>query len=110
MTPIDSTPTAPPAQPVIPLGFASKLGVYSAAVLAIAALVTAVLNGDHSAETLTALAGAVITLATTLAGRFAQAYAIYRDSPSLGSLVQGVEVMNRPLEPGPDPTVPPGLR
>lgn len=102
--PITDTPSAPPAQPVIPLGFASKLGVYSTAALSIVALVTAVLDGDHTPETLVALAAAVITLATTLWGRFMQAYAIYRDKPGLESLVQIAGLINSPLPP---PVTPP---
>jgi hypothetical protein len=93
----------------IPIGFASKLGVYSASVLAIAALVTAVLNGDHSEATLTTLAGAVITLVTTLAGRFAQAYAILRSDQSIQGAVDALDVVNAPLDEGDDPRTPLGL-
>lgn len=86
-------------QTVIPVGWASKLGAYSGAVLAIVALATGVLDGDHSAETLTSLAGAVILLGTTIAGRMAQAYAIYRDNPGLPALIEAGQAINAPYPP-----------
>ena len=100
-------PTAPP-NTIVPVGWTSLLGVYSTAALAIVALVAAILNGDHSQETLLALAGAVITLVSTLAGRFAQAVAIYRAKPGLGSIVEAAEIVNAPYPPPkPVPPVPP---
>jgi hypothetical protein len=85
----------------IPKGLATQLGVYGTAVLAIAALVSAVLNGDHTPETLTALATATIVLATTIYGRMKQAAAVYRDAPSpLQGIQQAAEVINAPLGPG----------
>lgn len=108
---------APPPEariPSIPVGLATKLGVYSSSVLAIVALVTLVLDGDYTSETLTALAGAVITLATTLAGRFAQAYALLRSDQSLSGIISAVEGINEPLPPSlgappptPAPPIPP---
>lgn len=53
-------------------GYATKLGELTAAVLALVAAVTAVLDGDHSTETIAALAGAVLTVITILAGRYLQ--------------------------------------
>lgn len=87
---------------VIPIGLASKLGVYGTSVLAIVALVTAVLDGDHTPETLTALATATIVLATTIYGRMKQAAAMYRDAPSpLQGIQEGIGVLNAPLDPPP---------
>lgn len=87
---------------VIPIGFATKLGVYGTSVLAIVALVTAVLNGDHTPETLTALATATIVLATTIYGRMKQAAAVFRDAPSpLQGAADAVSVINAPLDPPP---------
>jgi hypothetical protein len=94
--------------PRIPVGLATKLGVYSASVLGIVALITAVLNGDYTEETLMALAGAVITLVTTLIGRFAQAYAILRDSPSpLQGAADALDAINAPVD---NPSTPAGLQ
>lgn len=62
----------------IPVGLGTKLGALGTLALAAVALVAAVLDGDHSQETLVALAGAVIALCTTIAGRYVQAAAIYR--------------------------------
>lgn len=60
----------------VPVGATTKIGAAGAAVLALAAGVAAVLSGDLSPETITALGGAVVTLVTVLAGRYAQATAI----------------------------------
>lgn len=76
-----ATPEAPPATPVIPVGLGTKLGALGTSVLGLAALVSAFLGGDHSAETVGALVSASIVLIATIAGRFAQAYAIYRNKP-----------------------------
>jgi hypothetical protein len=91
----------------IPVGLGTKLGALGTLALGVAALVAAVLDGDHSQETLVALAGAVITLCTTIAGRFAQAAAIYRAGGAAGV----VKWLGEDDPPGGDvPTVPPGLR
>lgn len=83
----------------IPVGLATKLGVYGTSVLAIVGLVTAVLDGDHTPETLTALATATIVLATTIYGRMKQAAAMLRDAPSpLQGMQDAINVVNAPLE------------
>jgi len=93
----------------IPIGFATKLGVYGTSVLAIVALVTAVLNGDHTPETLTALGTATVVLATTIYGRMKQAAAVYRDAPSpLQGAQDAIGVLNTPLDPAPLDPPPPG--
>lgn len=66
----------------IPTGLATRLGVIGTAGLAVAALIAAILTGNHSADTQTALIGAVATLVTTMIGRYAQATALARDIPS----------------------------
>lgn len=83
----------------IPIGFATKLGVYGTSVLAIVGMVTAVLDGDHTPETLVALVTATIVLATTIYGRMKQAAALLRDAPSpLQGIQDAINVVNAPLE------------
>lgn len=85
---------------VVPTGLATKLGVYGTSVLAIVALVTAVLDGDHTPETITTLVTATIVLATTIYGRMKQAAAAYRDAPSsLQGVVEALDKLNAPLDP-----------
>lgn len=89
----------------VPVGLATKLGVYGTSVLAIVALVTAVLDGDHTPETLTALGTAAVVLATTVYGRMVQAAALLRDAPSpLQGLQAATNVINAPLDPPPEGT------
>lgn len=78
----------PAATDTIPEGLATRLGKYATALLAVVAAVTAVLEGDHSQETLLAGAGAVAVLLTLMGGRFAQAAALYR-GPAAGVAVTG---------------------
>lgn len=88
----------------VPVGLSTMLGVFGTSVLSIIALITAVLDGDHTPETLTALATAVIVLATTIYGRMQQAAAIYRDAPSpLQGIQDAIGVVNAPLETDPPP-------
>jgi hypothetical protein len=75
----DTPPVAPGVisdQPSVGLG--TQAGLVATAILGIAAIVTAILNGDHSTETVASLAGAVVTLCTTIGGRMAQAAAALR--------------------------------
>jgi len=84
----------------IPTGLSTQLGVYGTSAMAIVALVTAVLDGDHTPETLVALATATILLATTIYGRMRQAAAVYRDASSpLQGIRDAVDVVNAPLPP-----------
>jgi hypothetical protein len=69
------TPESPPAQPIIPIGFGTKLGLATSAIAGIVALVAAVLDGDHSTETLVALVLAVVAAVRTVDGRMNQATA-----------------------------------
>lgn len=68
-------------------GLATHVGQVVGAAFALIALVTAVLDGDHSQETITALILSAITFVTLMAGRFAQAYALLRDTPSPTRLI-----------------------
>lgn len=82
MDPITDTPTSPPAPPVIPIGLGTATGLGVAAAAFVGGIVSVFVNGDHTPETIMAFATATVTLVTVLAGRFAQAYALYRDAPS----------------------------
>lgn len=64
-----------PDLPDIPVGFATKLGVIVSALFGVATIVTAIMNGDHTEETIAALAAAVLTLYKVLDGRYNQATA-----------------------------------
>jgi ABC-type transport system involved in cytochrome bd biosynthesis fused ATPase/permease subunit len=82
----------------IPSGLATQLGVFGTSAMAIVALVSAVLDGDHTPETLVALATATIILATTIYGRMKQAAAVYHNATSpLQGLQDAVAVVNAPL-------------
>ena len=61
----------------IPVGLATKLGQIAIAVFAIIGIVTAILHGDHSSETLMSFGGAIATLVTLMGGRYLQAAAKY---------------------------------
>jgi hypothetical protein len=77
--------------PEIPKGLATQIGQIVGAAFALIALVTAVLDGDHSQETVTALILSAVTFITLMAGRFAQAYAMLRERPSPVAVVPLVE-------------------
>lgn len=74
-------PDSPPASPVIPEGLATKLGKYGALLAIVIGVLAEVFDVEVNAETFAAFGGSVLLLATTMAGRFAQAYALYRDAP-----------------------------
>jgi hypothetical protein len=65
----------------IPVGLATKLGTVAGAAAALAALVSAVLEGDHTPETLGALAAATIAVYKVMAGRYDQAIRQQRQAP-----------------------------
>jgi hypothetical protein len=73
--PLTDTPTAPPAAPVIPVGLGTFVGLGAGTGQWVAAILAAVLNGDHSITTITLIVTGAATVITTLAGRFAQAHA-----------------------------------
>ena len=70
-----------PAAPAIPVGLATYIGLGTGAGQWVAAVVAAV-NGDHTATTIALVVTGAITVATTLAGRFAQAYAYIKHPPT----------------------------
>lgn len=59
----------------IEVGYATKLGTLAGAAAAVAALVAAVVDGDHTPETLGALAAAAIAFYKVMDGRYRQAAA-----------------------------------
>jgi hypothetical protein len=67
--------TSPPSHPNIPIGLGTVTGLGATATMWFVALVTAVLDGDHTGETRTTLIVGGATLLVTLLGRFAQAVA-----------------------------------
>ena len=92
----------------IPVGLSTSLGVLGTMVLGVVGLVTAVLNGDHTSETITALVTATLVLATTIYGRMHQAAAVYRDAPSpMQGIQSALEVVAAPIEPQPPDDLPP---
>lgn len=60
------------------VGLATKVGTLVAAIFGLVALVTAVLDGDHSQETITALVLTAVTVWTLMGGRYLQAAAANR--------------------------------
>lgn len=72
----ETAPVTLPDQPS--KGLATKSGYLATALLAVFAVVTAIVNGDHSSETIASLAGAVWTLSVTVGGRMYQAAAMLR--------------------------------
>lgn len=64
-------------RPEIPVGLATKAGATAGLVGLIAALVAAILDGDHTAETLGALGFAALNLYGLIRGRSDQAAALY---------------------------------
>lgn len=125
-------PDSPPKAPVIPEGLATKLGKYGAPLILVLGLLADFADVDLDTETLAAFIGSVVVLVTTIAGRMAQAAAIYRDAPSplqgvtnvanqvndwidgpdggVTVLAEGDNALSEPDFPEPgEPTVPPGL-
>jgi len=68
-------------EPVIPIGLGTKLGLSSAALFSLVALVAAVMNGDHTTETITALIIAGVSVVRTVDGRMAQGAALVTAAP-----------------------------
>jgi hypothetical protein len=71
-----------PTLPDVPIGFLTKLGVVVAAVAAIIGGVTAVLNGDHSEETITLIASSIATVVAVVLGRSIQNAAAIANKPA----------------------------
>lgn len=70
-------PDSPPANPVIPEGFATKLGKYGALLLAVVAAAQPFLDGEHNGDARFYAALATIIAVATIAGRMLQAAAQY---------------------------------
>lgn len=77
MTDATHTPTSPPAPPVVPVGLSTQVGLVVAAILGLIAGVTSFLEGDHTEETVTLIAGSVVVLYGVIKGRMDQAAAAF---------------------------------
>lgn len=106
--PLTDTPTSPPAQPVVPVGLGTQVGLAAAAAQFAACVLTVFLDGDHSQETILTLVTATVTLVTVLVGRFAQAYAMLRDARQAAAptVVVNAPVIPAPADPNPEPSDP----
>ena len=69
----------------IPVGLATKLGVYAGVGGILVALLLEATGTNLDPDTLKAAGGGWLALLVTMAGRFAQAYAKYRDAPGTES-------------------------
>lgn len=67
----------PSSTPEVPVGLATKLGTLGAGIAGVIAGVTAVLNGDHTETTITALLISGGLVYSVVAGRMKQAAAIF---------------------------------
>lgn len=67
-------------EPTIPVGLATRIGLIVASIFGLVSLVTAVLHGDHSQETITSMILAGVTVFILLGGRYAQAALAYLGS------------------------------
>jgi hypothetical protein len=83
-----AVPTPIP-RPVVPVGLATMIGLPTAGLAAAVGGVAALAGGDHSAATLVSIGSATVLVATWMAGRFAQACALLRDTPSPRQLALG---------------------
>jgi hypothetical protein len=78
-----TTTTEELSAPAIPVGLATKLGLFAAALAALVAAGTAVLHGDHTLETITALIIAGVNVYGVVGGRMGQAAAAAARVPLL---------------------------
>lgn len=67
-----------PAPGGIPVGLATKLGQAGIAAFVLLGIITSILDGDHTPETIWSIVGALATLLTLMGGRYAQAAAQLR--------------------------------
>lgn len=103
----DGIDVANPATSV-PVGLSTKIGGTVSAVMGLVAVLTAVLDGDHTTETIGALASAVVVLVTLMGGRYAQAAARFKNvlTPQERALIAqaaaaGLDRLDRPSPPAP---------
>jgi hypothetical protein len=80
--------TSPARHEPIPNGPATKGGAVGVAVLALVAAYSAFQDGDHSIETVVALASAASVLITIMAGKYHQAAALIRSHGGIGFVVE----------------------
>lgn len=69
-----------PTAPAVPVGLSTKVGLASSAVLGVVAALAAILDGDHSAETIAALVTAAFVLYGVIRSRGDQAAALYANN------------------------------
>jgi hypothetical protein len=89
-----------PNTSAIPVGLATKLGQIITAIFLAVALVSAVLDGDHSEATVTAMILSVVSAVSLMLGRYAQAVA-----DRIGSYFGLPSLEGEPVDPGPEPEV-----
>ncbi len=82
--------------PAIPDGHSSKLLKLGVALSVLIGAVTAIIEGDHSSETITAAAVAASLLITYAAGKFAQANAWIRSQQQITPVLVDAQVTNKP--------------
>lgn len=105
-TPVNP-PDSPPKPPVIPEGLATKLGKYGAVLAIVLGVLAEVFDVEINTESIAAFGGSIVLLVTTMVGRYAQAAALYRDSPRdfLGTLLDMADEFEDTIEPDdPAPT------
>jgi len=71
--------------PQVPVGLSTKVGLIATALAALAAAVAAVIDGDHTPETIAALVTAGLTLYGVIRSRGEQAAALYSRQEPLGA-------------------------
>lgn len=71
----------------IPVGLGTKLGIGTGVIGTFIAALTAVLHGDHTPVTITALVIAALAVIRTIDGRMQQATAALKDAPSAKQLL-----------------------
>lgn len=72
--------------PAIPVGLATKIGQMVGAGFAVVAAITAVIGGDVTEETVTAMILSGVTFITMMGGRYFQAGMLYRHLGPAASL------------------------
>lgn len=78
--------------PQIPVGLATKAGLIASSLAAIFALVAAILEGDHSTETIGALIAAAAPLYAVIKGRMDQATATIATATAPAALGEPVAI------------------
>jgi hypothetical protein len=95
--------------PPVSVGLATKLGVLFSAIATCAALIAAIAKGDHTPETLGALAAAVAPIYAVIKGRMDQAQALAYHAPVAsqeGDTVDADPALDDPAHPDQEPEIP----